>query len=995
MARPALLDHRDASVRAYGACILADMLRLYAPNAPFQGKQLKRIFVLFVDVLAAPGILATPSDPLHAQTVYLLESLSTVQSAVLIYDVPGADAAVAQLFQKMLQAADGLSKHAELCVIDLLSQLVDESEQVPPGVFEALVAALDSSAAHISASVLRSTSDRLQRDAARYFSEELAEPDSDAYSAVENVAASVPQLLLSVTPILESQLEGSTKVRAAASATLGRMFSASPSHGAERRPGGVAELYPTTWRAWLARSGDKNASIRISVIDAARDALAEYPALAKDVSAMLSARLADPDERVRESAARALGGLEYDILLHHVPETTIRALGSRARDKSARVRAVALDALGRMYAAAAPELERGSTAAQSFAWIPGVMLRCSLVQALDVMSDAGLSFARHIVSAGDMWPSRLVDLVDALDDDEKAALVHYANLRLARPSVFDRYIHACETRSDENAAAAAAEALGCDTGPLHAFWRSRDAGALRLLRRAVDVRATLQDACGARSDLLAHFDEPQTAGALERIAVAGGYPIIAQDMIPALLELSGERQSAAYVLRHVARLAPQLLLPHADMLVNEAQNNSTLGHILLAALVKHRPGAVKPTPDLVLHLAAAMRTDTDEASAAAQTLSIISAKDKRVGAASSTLRAAADELVAHLPDELCPSTLRALASVLKHAPASMTDPDAAVDTAIKQVIFAKWAGGPLDGTWVDDKHAPNDLTRCLAALRLITRRVVAAGDTTVAEPALALLWRLASSGETEDLGTPEAAKSRMRAYAAVCILKLARCPAYMALVDAHMPRLVHILQDEEHKVRMAVLHKLLVYLTRRQLPSSMHALIYMVAHDPDDEMRVMVQSYTRRNAAVVSAEIRREAFETLFALFIALLASHPDLDLSSPASIVEYAVYLEFYLVCVSSAQNITYLASVAAGVRRASITHIDTCALHTISQLASAVVERHAARCGWDIGTLQQIELAAPFIPHSEDESRLSPRVIDLLDKRPHGHENKRVRRA
>lgn len=987
VARPALLEHRDASSRAYGACILADMLRLYAPNAPFSARQLKSIFALFVDVLTAPGVLAAPDDALHPQTVYLLESLSTVQSAVLILDIQGADAAVAQLFERALGVADGLPKHAELCLVDLLSQLIDESEHVPPGVIEALIDAFSAHGGQVAAAVCRATSDRLQREAARYFSDAFAQHDADVYVQVERVAAAVPELLLNVVPLLEEQLAGETKTRALATTALGHMFARAPTLGAERRARGLAALYPGAWRAWLARTGDKSAAIRAAVVDALGRALDEYPALAADGAPALVSRLADADERVRAAAASALGSLGYETLLHHVPQGALRALGERTRDTSAGVRAAALGSLGRVYAVAAPELERGSTAAGAFAWIPAAMLRCSLVGAPDVAADAGVALAQHVFVCD---AAQLVDLVDTLDEVEYAALLCYANIPLARPSAFDAYVHACETRSSAAAEAErAAAALGGGRAALESFAQLHDTKALRMLRRAMDARTAAADAREARASLVRHLESaaPDTAAAVERVAVAGGYPAIAQDAVPALLALAPTRTGAARLLRDVARLAPQLLTPHADALADGAQRDDYFGHMLLAALVRYRPAAVRPTPELVLALAAAMRGDSG--APAAQTLSILAARERR-GSAAAALRTAADEIVADLArGEIHASALYALANVLKHAPHLVSEPDAAVDAAVHRVLLSRWDAEDMHGTWTDE--TPGALAVRLAALRLVARRVVAARDAGVGEPALALLWRVAGAGQAADLGVPEAARARMRAYAAICILKLTRCAAYAPLVDARLARLVHVLQDEEHRVRAAVLHRLLVHLTRRTLPSSMHALIYMVAHDPDDEMRVMVASYTRRNAAAVAADVRRDAFERVFARLIALLATHPDLDLSSAASIAEYGVYVDFYLSCVASAQNAVFLASIAAAVQRCTLRGVDTAALHTQAALAHEVVQRYAAHRGWN-ATAAHVDLPPQFEATHESASRFSPQVADLLDRRQSA---KRVRRT
>ena len=45
---PALMLHKDKAVKANVACCLADMLRLFAPNAPFTPAELRDIFQFFL-----------------------------------------------------------------------------------------------------------------------------------------------------------------------------------------------------------------------------------------------------------------------------------------------------------------------------------------------------------------------------------------------------------------------------------------------------------------------------------------------------------------------------------------------------------------------------------------------------------------------------------------------------------------------------------------------------------------------------------------------------------------------------------------------------------------------------------------------------------------------------------------------------------------------------------------------------------------------------------
>lgn len=111
--KPTLIAHKDSQVRATVACILADMLRLYAPDAPFSPTEIKvcsgircadaqKIFRSFVDLLA--GLASTSGDS-YEDLVYLLESLSTVKSVLLICELPAADAVMAEYFTEFLALA--------------------------------------------------------------------------------------------------------------------------------------------------------------------------------------------------------------------------------------------------------------------------------------------------------------------------------------------------------------------------------------------------------------------------------------------------------------------------------------------------------------------------------------------------------------------------------------------------------------------------------------------------------------------------------------------------------------------------------------------------------------------------------------------------------------------------------------------------------------------------------------------------------------------------
>ncbi|KAI9265205.1 hypothetical protein BDA99DRAFT_437114, partial [Phascolomyces articulosus] len=93
---PKILKHSSSIVKAYAAVCLADMLRLYAPEAPFSDKEKNNIFQLFLSQL---GQLKVSQDhPQFTLYFYLLESLATVRSILIIADLDNAQQLSSEFF---------------------------------------------------------------------------------------------------------------------------------------------------------------------------------------------------------------------------------------------------------------------------------------------------------------------------------------------------------------------------------------------------------------------------------------------------------------------------------------------------------------------------------------------------------------------------------------------------------------------------------------------------------------------------------------------------------------------------------------------------------------------------------------------------------------------------------------------------------------------------------------------------------------------------------
>lgn len=165
---------------------------------------------------------------------------------------------------------------------------------------------------------------------------------------------------------------------------------------------------------------------------------------------MLQLKLLDPDEKVRAAVCKVYSQLDYETALHYVTEAQLRAVAGRGMDKKHAVRVEAMNALGKLYALACPEMyalssheccrliylypsENGdSSAVGHFGWIPNEILHISNLTpeakaaAEQVMADfilplpssstGSASTSKNVEVDEVVWTDHLLNTMQHLDD---------------------------------------------------------------------------------------------------------------------------------------------------------------------------------------------------------------------------------------------------------------------------------------------------------------------------------------------------------------------------------------------------------------------------------------------------------------------------------------------------------------------------------------------------------------------------------------------------
>ncbi|KNE65977.1 hypothetical protein AMAG_10259 [Allomyces macrogynus ATCC 38327] len=356
---PSLLNHRDRGVRILVACCLAEILRIYAPDAPYEDDQIKAIFELFALQMRAIGNV---DDAYHAYYAHLLTSLAVIRSITLATELDSADDLMLDFCSTLLAKIS--RAHPQPLIqyaVDLMTTLIEESASVPMDVTILLLEKIrlpETELAHdMAVQVARSASDHLQKYVCQYFTDiiltavravhqgkatDLADL-TDAHNLMVELFTVAPSLLLNVVPQLEEELVAEhTTFRSLAIKTLGAMLA----HPHQL----LFRLYPSAWKAWLNRRNDKVAQLRLQWLSLVPDVYNRHAAhLAPELNDALTQRLLDMDEKVRLAACQIVPQIDFDTVRRFVTANVFDAVGSRIKDKRLSVRMEAMKAVGDLW----------------------------------------------------------------------------------------------------------------------------------------------------------------------------------------------------------------------------------------------------------------------------------------------------------------------------------------------------------------------------------------------------------------------------------------------------------------------------------------------------------------------------------------------------------------------------------------------------------------------------------------------------------------------
>ena len=348
-----LLKHSDKNVKTLVCCCLANILRLFAPDAPYNPVELRDIFSVIIHQIRC---LADDKYVYTNHINYLVESLATVKSIVLLLDIDDADGSREKLLRSIftlifdLAPQSHISKTTKLYLLDILQTLINEGDGLPVEVLRILLARCRDKwdATRVFAGELvRVCADKLQPSLGMFFNEHLlhyttSEGKNDTrrmealkqiHSQLMNIGCVAPEAVSSVVAQLEDELQtDDLELRCLAIDSVAELLTTPEKE--------IGRIYPSLWRVWLSKMDDKNVAVRIHWIKVVVCILnAASLSVLQELQRCLLDKLQDIDARVRE---KALG-----LLKEHLDEgkspilfgsSLCEEIGNRCRDRNPDVR---------------------------------------------------------------------------------------------------------------------------------------------------------------------------------------------------------------------------------------------------------------------------------------------------------------------------------------------------------------------------------------------------------------------------------------------------------------------------------------------------------------------------------------------------------------------------------------------------------------------------------------------------------------------------------
>ncbi|XP_023710496.1 sister chromatid cohesion protein PDS5 homolog B isoform X1 [Cryptotermes secundus] len=357
LAEDHFLMHQSKDVQLLIACCIADVLRVYAPEAPYKDpEQVKTIFLFLIKQLSG---LKDPKDPAFKRYFYLLENLAYVKSFNMCFELEDCQEIFCALFSLMFKIVnDEHSGKVKSFMLDVLCPLITESDIVSNELLDIILMNVvepnksqRKNAYLLAKELVVKCSDTLEPYIQTFFNHVLILGKEEkglgicgkVYDLIYELNHICPSVLLAVLPQLECKLKSAQEAeRLGAVALLARMFS--------ERDSNLARHHTQLWKAFLGRFNDISVAIRTKCVQYSMHFLLNHPELRRDITETLKMRQHDSEENVRYEVVMAIvTTARRDFEVVSDSEDLLEFVKERTLDKKFKIRKEAMSGLAMIY----------------------------------------------------------------------------------------------------------------------------------------------------------------------------------------------------------------------------------------------------------------------------------------------------------------------------------------------------------------------------------------------------------------------------------------------------------------------------------------------------------------------------------------------------------------------------------------------------------------------------------------------------------------------
>ncbi|XP_033871267.3 sister chromatid cohesion protein PDS5 homolog A [Acipenser ruthenus] len=396
------LRNPNKDVRLLVACCLADIFRIYAPEAPYTSHdKLKDIFLFITRQLKG---LEDTKSPQFNRYFYLLENIAWVKSYNICFELEDCNEIFIQLFKTLFSVINNShNQKVHMHMLDLMSSIIMEGDGVTQELLDSILINLipahknlNKQAYDLAKVLLKRTVQTIETCIANFFNQVLvlgkssvSDLSEHVFDLIQELFAIDPHLLLSVMPQLEFKLKSNDgEERLAVVRLLAKLFGAKDSELAtQNRP---------LWQCFLGRFNDIHVPVRLECVKFASHCLMNHPDLAKDLTEFLKVRSHDPEEAIRHDViVTIITAGKKDLCL--VNDQLLGFVRERTLDKRWRVRKEAMMGLAQLYKKYCLHHEAGKDAAQKVSWIKDKLLHIYYQNSIDDKLLVEKIFAQYMV----------------------------------------------------------------------------------------------------------------------------------------------------------------------------------------------------------------------------------------------------------------------------------------------------------------------------------------------------------------------------------------------------------------------------------------------------------------------------------------------------------------------------------------------------------------------------------------------------------------------